>query len=107
MHPAQRALSGLGKVRKGLGDTLPPCSSVVVPPGFVGPINCDPTAGAVNYGASQSQVASLGQSVQDQINAINAAAATGTGQWFTGISNTTVLAVGIGGLFFLLAMGRR
>lgn len=155
MHPASRALSGLGRLRRGLGNVntsgmidnydgtftdpvtgnlystsgnpidpttglpitgtltpaappaasiaLPPCSSVVVPPGFVGPVNCNPAGSAVNYGVSQSQLAALGQSVQAQINAITAAS---TGQWFSGISNTAVVAIAAGAVFFLF-MGRR
>jgi hypothetical protein len=49
----------------GMGDTLPPCSSITVAPGFVGPVNCDPSSGGVNYPASQSQVASVEQALLD------------------------------------------
>jgi hypothetical protein len=44
-------------VFRGLGAL--PCSSVNVPAGFVGPIDCDPSSGAPNYPASQSQLASM------------------------------------------------
>ncbi len=51
--------------RRGLG-ALVPCSSLSLPPGFVGPVECDPSSGPALYPASQSQLANL----QDQLNGL-------------------------------------
>ena len=51
---------------RGLGDApLPPCSSITTPPGFVGPVQCDPTLGPPSYSPSASQFADLSNQVQD------------------------------------------
>lgn len=44
--------------RQGFGD-LPLCSSITTPPGWVGPVNCDPSQGPPYYPASQSQIADI------------------------------------------------
>ena len=49
---------------RGLGDMLPACSSLNLPPGFVGPVNCDSSTGPVNYTPSASQVADLSSQLQ-------------------------------------------
>lgn len=49
-----------------LGGAPVPCSSVTVPAGYVGPIDC--SGGSVSYPASQSQVAALQQQVAGQTN---------------------------------------
>jgi len=78
----------------GLGDnTLPPCSSINVPAGFVGPINCDPSSGDVNYPASQSQLANLAQQLQAQ---------TCTQSIVAGLCDWYLYAGGIVGFIFLL-----
>jgi hypothetical protein len=38
-------------------NVLPACSSITVPAGFVGPIQCDPTEGPVQYPASSNSPA--------------------------------------------------
>jgi len=68
--------------------TLPLCRSIVAPPGFTGPIQCDPSQGPAYYPASQSQVMA-GQPPQ------------------LGIPNLTLMAaIGIG-LVLLMEAGRR
>ncbi len=84
--------------RRGMGDVLPPCSSVDVPAGFVGPINCDPSAGPVSYPASQSQVADVWAALQ---NIGTPAAASTPVPW------GTIAMVGGGVFVVLLLLGRR
>jgi MYXO-CTERM domain-containing protein len=57
--------------RTGIGALGIACSDVVVPPGFVGPIQCTDDSGAPaayqgTYPASQQQLANLSQQVQQQ-----------------------------------------
>jgi hypothetical protein len=49
--------------------TLVPCSSVTLPAGFVGPVNCDPTNGGPSYPASQAQLSAAYSSLAAQVQA--------------------------------------
>lgn len=84
--------------RRGMGD-LPPCSSVQVAPGFVGPVECDPSAGPVSYPASQSQVADIWAALQNMGS--GGAAAAQPIPW------GTIAMVGGGVFVVLLLLGRR
>lgn len=80
---------------KGMGQ-LPLCSSITLQPGFVGPVNCDPSQGGPYYPASQSQLADVQlalQEVQQQVS--------------SGSTNWIPWAIGGGLLLVLLVAGRR
>lgn len=87
-----RRTHGLGFVAMA---TLPPCSSVNVQPGFVGPVECDPSEGGAWYPASQSQVADLSQWIQD-LQATPAAAPSYL-PWIVGGAAFLLLLVLVGG----------
>jgi hypothetical protein len=62
-------VTGLGQIETGFGTDgsgLPPCGSISVPIGFVGPVQCDPTFGGPVYTASSSQIAAIQAQVIDQ-----------------------------------------
>lgn len=89
-----------------LGDALPPCNTITLPPGFVGPVNCDPTLGMPNYPASQSQVANVSsdlqlaqQNIEDLQNSI-------MGMPSNPVSMTTLVLVAAG-LVGLMMLSRR
>lgn len=104
-------LSLLPPSLRGLGQ-LPACSSITMPAGFVGPINCDPSQGPVNYTPDVSN-----------LPAVSSPWATTTGQILlqpgganlvpylgtTGIASTmpTWLPWVAGGLLVLLLAGGR
>ena len=81
---------------------LPLCSSMTLPTGFVGPVNCDPSSGPPTYtvstGASQASAAAAAQAACSQ--------AGGTFNASTGAcaqSNATMyLVLGLGALITLL-----
>jgi hypothetical protein len=76
-----------------LQDPLPPCSSIVTPAGWVGPIECDPSDGGPVYTAAVDSVLPA------------------AGESFTSWLNRNYVKVGLGalaGLLFLsLARGGR
>jgi hypothetical protein len=82
--------------------TLPLCSGITLPAGFVGPVNCDPSSGPPTYtvttGASQASAAASAQAACSQ--------AGGTFNASTGAcaqSNATMyLVLGLGALITLL-----
>ena len=72
-------LSGLLQGLYGMGDdaSLPPCNTISVPAGTVGPFNCDATTGPVNYTVSASELANLAATLQSEITgATTSASAT-------------------------------
>lgn len=87
---------------RGLGAV--PCSSVSVAPGFVGPVDCDPSGGPVNYTPANPNQTSLldpfGWFGLDQgratgvMQASGSPASTGTGT-FSGWLNANALNVGL------------
>jgi hypothetical protein len=54
----------------GLGNM--PCSSIVLPPGFVGPVDCDPTDGGPTYPVGQNQISQIWGYLNDVADAQSA-----------------------------------
>jgi hypothetical protein len=92
--PRWRGTSPVARLRsarqiRGLG-ALPACAGITLPPGFVGPVECDPTLGGPSYPASQSQVLSL----QEQINALVPAPGASWVDWVNQHAGALALAGG-------------
>ncbi len=86
--------------------TLPLCSSLTLPPGFVGPMNCDPSSGPPTYtvtvGSSQSSAVYSAQTACSQAGGTFNAATGGCQQ----SSTTMYLVLGLAALATLLIASR-
>lgn len=89
---------------RGLGD-LPLCSSLTMPPGFVGPVDCDNSQGPVNYPASQSQLANLAMHVQELMDQPAAPQPQTLTEWVN--KNAMNLALGFGVFALVWGMAKR
>ena len=85
---------------------LPLCSSLTLPPGFVGPMNCDPSSGPPTYtvtvGSSQSSAVYSAQTACSQAGGTFNAATGGCQQ----SSTTMYLVLGLAALATLLIASR-
>jgi hypothetical protein len=91
---------------KGMGQdsSLPLCTSITVPAGFVGPLQCDASQGPPTYPASQTQLSSVEQDVaalQQQILGLTPTAPT------TGTTSYWPWIIGGVALLLLVGMARR
>lgn len=94
---AAKGLSGLFGMR-GLG-ALPACSDVSTEAGFVGPVQCDPTGGQVNYTPYDPLALALLEQQQSGSQPVSAPVATPT---LLGLPVGTALALGAGALVVLM-----
>lgn len=105
---------GLGFALQTGGGALPPCLSMVPPPGWVGPIECDPTSGGPVYSPAtdEMRVSSLERAFQTlQESMAGGAPAPAANESLADWLNRNALKLGLGALaglmFVSIARGGR